>query len=165
MNEFALTFNEEQKFGLWLRIINVLSMIVVAVIVFLAHNSIPEEQINTPIVICNIAIGFFIPLVLALLFAMLKLQTQVRDDGLYVRFFPFHIKFKKFTKDQIAECCSRTYRPIHEYGGWGIRFGKSGKAYNVSGNQGVQLVLSNGKKLLIGSQRPEELASVINALA
>ena len=36
-----------------------------------------------------------------------------------------------------------------------------GKAYNVSGNRGVQLKLSTGNGLLIGSQRPEELAQAI----
>jgi hypothetical protein len=31
-------------------------------------------------------------------------------------------------------------------------------AYNVSGNRGVDLRLTNGKSLMIGSQRPEEFA-------
>ena len=35
-------------------------------------------------------------------------------------------------------------------------------AYNVSGNRGVQPVFSNGKRLLIGSQRPDELAAAIS---
>jgi hypothetical protein len=56
----------------------------------------------------------------------------------------------------------QTYRPIRDYGGWGIRYGRGGKAYNVSGNRGVMLELSDGQKLLIGSQRPEELANAIN---
>ncbi len=55
-----------------------------------------------------------------------------------------------------------TYSPIKDYGGWGIRYGRGGKAYNVRGNRGVQLQLANGQRLLIGSQRPEELS---NALA
>ncbi len=42
-----------------------------------------------------------------------------------------------------------------------MKYGRAGKAYNVSGNRGVQLKLSSGKGLLIGSQRPEELAQAI----
>jgi hypothetical protein len=34
-------------------------------------------------------------------------------------------------------------------------------AYNVSGKEGVQLELANGKRILIGSQRAEELARAI----
>ena len=50
----------------------------------------------------------------------------------------------------------RKYRPIIEYGGWGIRFNKSGKAYTVSGNIGIQIQMSTGKGILIGTQQPNE---------
>ena len=55
----------------------------------------------------------------------------------------------------------RTYSPITEYGGWGIKWGSGGKAYNVSGNRGVQQEFTDGKRLLIGSQKPEQLDSAI----
>jgi len=80
---------------------------------------------------------------------------------LYIRFFPLthqEIPFK-----DIVSCEVRTYSPIREFGGWGIRYGRGTKAYNVSGNRGIQLELSNGKRVLIGSQRPEELAGAIEA--
>ncbi len=38
------------------------------------------------------------------------------------------------------EFYARKYRPIREYGGWGIRYGWNGRAYSTSGNEGVQLV-------------------------
>ena len=94
------------------------------------------------------------------LFYSLKLITEVRNDGLYIRFFPLSHRIIPF--ENIKYCEVRTYRPIKEYGGWGIRYGRKGKAYNVSGNRGVQLKLSEGKPLLIGSQKPEELARTIN---
>jgi TATA-box binding protein (TBP) (component of TFIID and TFIIIB) len=39
-----------------------------------------------------------------------------------------------------------------------------GKAYNVSGNQGVQLFFTNGKKLLIGTQKPEEITAILKQI-
>ena len=90
------------------------------------------------------------------------LTTEVRSDGLYYRFFPVHCSFQRIAAGDVKGYEVRTYRPIRDYGGWGIRYGLGGKAYNVSGNRGVQLHLSSGRRLLIGSQRPEELA---NALA
>ncbi|HPD31808.1 MAG TPA: DUF6141 family protein [Phycisphaerae bacterium] len=107
--------------------------------------------------------AFAVPLLVTLIFAWLlyatRLITEVRGDGLYVRFWPLgwrHIRF-----DEITECWPRTYRPIREFGGWGIRWGRGGKAYNISGNRGVQLVLAGGRRLLIGSQHAEELAAAI----
>jgi len=81
-----------------------------------------------------------LPVAIAVLFLMLKLETQVRRDGLYVRFFPIHIRYRKFEREVLFEYFSTTYSPIREYGGWGIRFGVKGKTYNVSGNQRVELV-------------------------
>lgn len=92
-----------------------------------------------------------------------KLETQVRRDGLYVRFFPVHIRFKEFGRYDIEKYYARDYKPIMEYGGWGIRYGAGGKAYNMSGNKSVQLILKNGKKLLIGSQKPEELVKAMDS--
>jgi hypothetical protein len=34
-------------------------------------------------------------------------------------------------------------------------------AYNVSGDRGVELTLRDGRRVMLGSQRPEELAQAI----
>ena len=104
-------------------------------------------------------LGILFGIGLAIFFYSAKLITEVREDGLYIRFFP--VTHQKIAFEGIMECEARTYSPIKEFGGWGIRYGRGGKAYNVSGNRGVQLELSNGKRLLIGSQRAEELARAI----
>lgn len=98
-------------------------------------------------------------LALTYLFYCTRLVTEVRDDGISIRFIPFIKKVIAF--DTIKTCRARTYNPIREYGGWGIRYGKSGRAYNVIGNRGVQLEFHEGKPLLIGSQFPEDLAREI----
>jgi hypothetical protein len=98
---------------------------------------------------------------LAYLFYCMKLVTEVRSDALYIRFFP--LTHQRITFEDITRYEVRTYNPMREFGGWGIRYRRGGKAYNVSGNRGLQLELANGKRLLIGSQRPEELAQAIEA--
>ncbi len=91
------------------------------------------------------------------------LKTEVRRDGIYIRFIPFHRQFRTMPFDAIQSYEARTYRPLREYGGWGIRYGAEGKAYNVRGNRGVQLVLLSGRKILLGSQNPEELVFAIDS--
>ncbi|MDQ1088364.1 hypothetical protein [Siphonobacter sp. SORGH_AS_1065] len=53
-----------------------------------------------------------------------------------------------------------------EYGGWGLRLGLFGKgiAFNVSGNKGLQLEFIDHKKLLIGTNKPEELTKVLSEI-
>ena len=91
----------------------------------------------------------------------MKLITDVRSDGLHVRFYPLSQRIIPY--EDITSCVPRIYSPIREYGGWGIRWGRSGKAYNVSGNRGVQLAFVDGRPLLIGSLQPEALAGAMNA--
>ncbi|MFT6935053.1 MAG: hypothetical protein ACJAUQ_001446 [Maribacter sp.] len=92
-----------------------------------------------------------------------KLETIIDKRGICYRFFPFHRNPKQLSWNDLKNCYTRKYRPIKEYGGWGYRFGfNKGKALNVKGNQGIQLELTTGKKLLLGTQIPEEEQIVIN---
>ena len=57
-----------------------------------------------------------------------------------------------------------------EYGGWGLRGGfflnkGKGTAYNVSGNIGIQLEFVNGKKILIGTHKRDEVDRVLKTYA
>jgi len=99
-------------------------------------------------------------LLLWLLYRM-ELEVRVEPDALSVRFPPFIRRKIPYAEIRSAE--ARTYNPLREYGGWGIRFGRAGKAYNVTGNQGVQLELASGERLLLGSQRSDELAAAIQS--
>ena len=90
------------------------------------------------------------------------LDTEVRDCGVRIRFRPFHRKWVVFDFESIQKAEVSTYSPLKDYGGWGIRYGRKGKAYNVSGNKGVLLTLRDGKNVLIGSKNHEVLCSAIN---
>ncbi len=91
------------------------------------------------------------------------LTVEVRSVGLFYRFNPLHLTFRAIPFEQIATTEAVTYHPLMEYGGWGIRLGKSGLAYNVSGNRGVRVHLINGKQILFGSQKAEEFNRAIQA--
>jgi hypothetical protein len=92
-----------------------------------------------------------------------RLDTQIKTDGVYVRFFPFHIKFKHYVWESLEKSYVRQYAAIAEYGGWGLRFGfgRTGTAYNISGNKGLQLEFKTGKRLLIGTNKAAELTEIL----
>ncbi len=96
-------------------------------------------------------------------FLIVKLEVTVFTDRVDIRFFPM-LK-RSYTAAQITDSFPRVYRPLVEYGGWGVRWSPvNGWAYNTGGKAGVQLLLADGRKLLIGSQRAEELGEAIGAM-
>jgi hypothetical protein len=92
------------------------------------------------------------------------LTIEVRPSGLYLRYFPFHRQYQQIPLEGVRSCTSKVYRPVRDYGGWGIRIGIGKKAYNVSGNRGVELEYEGGRKLLIGTDKPGQLASAIESI-
>jgi hypothetical protein len=90
-----------------------------------------------------------------------RLETAVTAEGVILRFAPFHLRPRFIPHDGIREIAARRYNALLEYGGWGIKYGRGGEALNVSGNEGVQFVFTNGKRLLIGSQRAAEFVAAI----
>lgn len=160
-----IIFREKQKFAPWVHIINYTIFVFVVMIMYVTYkseaakgNSFDKDDI-IPLII-----GVGLPVVLDILFLFLKLDTEVHNDGLYVRLFPLHIQFKKFIPQDISEAYARKYKPITEYGGWGIKGTLKNTVYNTRGNEGVQLVFKNGKKLLIGSQKSQELENAIKSI-
>jgi hypothetical protein len=96
-----------------------------------------------------------------LFFAVLGLRTEVREDGIHLRFFPLHLSERYIPAAELTGFDAREYRPLAEYGGWGIRRGRNGWAYNVRGTDGVELRY-RGKTLLVGTQRPREFIDALN---
>ena len=161
--ENDITFTEQQRFKqwwLWLILISINSIFIFGIF----KQIIGEQPFgDKPLSDTGLCIGFGIFLLLTLLFYFFKLETIIKTDGIYVRFFPIHIAYKKYAWNTINKSFVREYNAIGEYGGWGIRYGifGSGNALNVSGNKGLQLVFTNDKKLLIGTNKPQELTEAL----
>lgn len=94
-----------------------------------------------------------------------KLVTQVRTDGIYISFPPLQMNDTVCTWDSIDTLFIRTYNPLIEFGGWGIRIGPNGRAYSTSGTTGLQIHFMNGGKLLIGTQQPDALRKALEQVS
>ena len=140
-------FEEDQKFTQWWLWVILLSFPIMSVGPF------DENEING----YHVLIGLAIPL----LFYFFELRIKVNEDGFHYQFFPFHIKSHTIKLEDIEKFKAMEYSPLKEYGGWGIRYGFKGKAYNVSGNLGVKVHLTNGRNILFGSQKHKELEKAL----
>lgn len=97
-----------------------------------------------------------VPVLVLLLFVLIKLTTEVGAEGIKIRYFPLWGTRISWDEVQTAE--------VIQYGfvGYGIRLSfRHGMVYNTSGNMGLQIVKKNGNKILIGTQRPDELQTVV----
>jgi hypothetical protein len=63
---------------------------------------------------------------------------------------------------EVASAKVVAYDAARDYGGYGVRTMRHGKAYIAGGNRGVRLELLKGGAVLIGSARPEELLAAIH---
>ena len=152
-----ILFEEKQSFRQWWLWFILLGVSGFYFYCILSNGRTISDLLSNPVIIFT----SILVMILLLCFLIYRLETQVRTDGIYIRFFPFTLKFKKYPFEEISKAYIRQYNAIMEFGGWGYRIGWKKKAFNVSGNQGLQLEFNDDNKLLIGTQKPDELAAVI----
>jgi hypothetical protein len=102
--------------------------------------------------------------VLGVLFTSYKLVMEIKTDGIYVSFPPFLPRTTFYAWSSIEDVYIRQFDPLREYNGWGIKTGLSGFSFTFSGNTGIQLLLKNGDKVLIGTAKPKAVAEVLQQL-
>ncbi len=155
-------FIEEQKFTQPLFISLSIALIVTGVTIITKWETTLQSSLGEKLG----ALGStFIVLLVILLFMNLKLKTRIDENGISYKFYPFHKSYKIISWNNISNSYIRNYNAIYEYGGWGISFGfrnKKGKAFTTKGTIGLQIELKNRHKILIGTQKKEELQRVLN---
>jgi len=162
MQKTAGTYHEIQYFRQWWLI----ALIILIPIVFL-YGTIRQLLLGIPWGNNPMSdTGLMLSLAAFILFGIwfiffLRLEMLVDEKGIHYRFHGLHIKRYHLQWSEIKSIDARSYKPIREYGGWGIRYGFHGKAYNVSGNQGIQVETHGGARLLFGTQNPTEFMQVV----
>lgn len=154
-------FKEEQRFTqLWLMVLLAMSLLVPIGLIIQEYS-----KQNTKMTFNQFVFGLLAILASVLLIFIFKLTTRIDEKGIHYKFFPFHWEFKLISWNEISKAQVRTYDPIGDFGGWGLKgsWSKSkGKAINVSGDIGIQLELISGKKLLIGTQKKNDAQRVLD---
>lgn len=157
-------FQEKQRFNQkWL-----MALLAIPVIIgfwgFVQQILLGEPFGNNPASDLGLIISVFLPILIVAFIFFLNLNTRIDKTGITYQFRPVHRKEQIIKWEEVSCAYVRKYKPITEYGGWGFRHGRKGKALNTSGNMGLQIEFVNGKNLLIGTQKPEELERVLQKL-
>lgn len=159
-----LTFRETQRFKqwwVWAILIGVNGLVLVLLMIRFQELLNGNGTLGEYAILSLGAFSLIAPTVLIL---FIKLDTVIDNDGIAVRLYPFHIRYRFYGRDEVDTCTVREYKPISEYGGWGLRGSSRNRAFNISGNKGIHFVLKNGHKVLIGTNAPNEAAAVLAAL-
>lgn len=140
-----MVFEEVQPFDqIWLWTLMSFEMILLLIVFF---------AVGVPILAMFALLAVMtLPLILL---SSLKLKTRIDDVGIHYQMVPFHFKPRTIRWDEMENVYVRKYKPITEYGGWGIKHGKNGLAINVKGDYGIQIFRKNRKPILLGTQLPE----------
>jgi hypothetical protein len=159
-------FREEQRFAPW-----VYWFAVATALAGLAAPPVAAVQAGDPSAIIPVMlVELFVAALMALPFNLLFIVTELTEQEIVVSFGRWFTLYRRRIRlHDITEARPVYYRPLWDAGGWGIRRGRfEGKrcAYlNARGDRGVFLAYGSEKRLIIGSQEPEQLADAIRRAA
>lgn len=97
-----------------------------------------------------------------MLLAKSTLQTEVTKWGVRYRFAPFIPSWKEIQKQELKEYEIKRFTIFR---GYGVRWSLDGvKTLNVRGTQGIEFNYGKKKRLLIGTQQPQEFIHALNKM-
>ena len=161
------TFTEIQKFNsraqVWMLTTTAFILLVFGVL--LTHPvefHVPIQGSGPPTALIVVAlVGIFFLAVWLL--RRMYLRIDVDGSEFRLEFHPY--KPLVIPLGSIARAEAVTYRALRDCGGHGMRYGYKlkGRSFCVSGNRGVEITTREGKIILVGTQKQDELLRVLKA--
>ncbi len=93
------------------------------------------------------------------------IRTTVTRELITVRIGTPGFRVLRLAPSDIVEAGLRPFLPLAEFGGYGIRRNRRMSGYFLKGGVGVEILTRQGRRHLIGSDRPERLAEAVRAVA
>jgi len=158
MQKTKIIYQEKSSMKLWAFIsIPILSVVVLLNVLI---NSSPKftQDPEAPWTI-------IIPILAFLLLYFIKLEWKFTESDFRYRFFPFIIKERIIPYSDVQSMSAMKINPIFEFGGWGLRRGKLGKAYTTDGNLILHIELKSGNKINLTIKNKEEVERAIQIQA
>ena len=152
-----IEFKEVQKFTQWWLWVILIGIAVIPIYGIYKQLIIGEKFGDQPMSDVGLIIFSIFIFGLLALFWFMRLKTKINQEDIQIDFYPFVKKRVPWKEIKSAEIVNYGF-----VGGWGIRlWTKYGTVYNTKGNTGLAVVLLNGKKFLIGTQKASELNKLV----
>jgi len=169
-----LIFKEEQSFRhskmVWIMFVSYLLVFIGFGVAFYQQlylgKPFGDEPASNEGLIWSSIIAFVIMSATFILFMNGNLITEIWSDGVRYKFSPFVRKTKHISLSEISSVEVGKYRPIAEFGGWGVRrrLLSRKRAFNVMGNMGLRVIKKDGSQIMFGTQKPDEMKKAVNKM-
>lgn len=155
-----MLFEEKQRFSYWWMWALALLPLGLALYGCYTQLLIGEPFGSRPMSNTGLVLFTLFSLGFAVLFRMHLLTTQITNQTLTVRFYPYVTRVVRWEEIERYEVI-----PYGFVGGWGIRlWTQYGTVYNVKSGKGLHVILKNKKQFLVGTQQPKALEACLNQL-
>lgn len=156
-----IVFKETQKFSQWWLWLILIGIGILPILGIYKQLIIGEKFGDKPMSDLGIIIFAVFVFSLIAMFWFMQLKTEIDQNEIRMHFFPLVKKRVNWKEIKNAEIVNYGF-----VGGWGIRlWTKYGTVYNMKGNKGLAIALTDGNKFLIGTQKPEELTAILEKIS
>jgi hypothetical protein len=166
-----LLFREKQRLNIFSLALSLSLFVLLLIYLYKQFNN--EVSLSNNLV-NNVGLTSLLVLVgiLVLVSVFATQETIITDKGISLTFFPVLWSKRSIQWEDVENVYVREYNPLQEFGGWSIfrvngpvqRGLGNNRAINVKGNKGLQLIMKDGSKLLIGTQKVEALESSLSEI-
>jgi hypothetical protein len=153
----APVYKEWSAWAGWITIVFWGTMVLVLVAMVRSGDGAPNERMVGALIVAAVAI---------VIHSMVAgLTVRLFRDQLELSLGRVPVIRKRVRYDDILDLQSVTYRPLMEFGGWGVRFRGKKRAWTARGNEAVVLHLADETRLYVGSDHPHRLEERIRTVA
>ncbi len=150
-------YKEEQRFTQWFIWALLVGLVCIPLYGIVRQIILKEPFGNNPMSDGGLILFLAGTLVFCYFFWSIRLRTTVTRDYIHIHYPP--LANKKIPWNQVSRVEIVQYSP---WIGYGMRLMTAyGTVYNTKGNKGLLLFLKEGKKLMIGTQRPRQIEEVV----
>ncbi len=93
-----------------------------------------------------------------------RLNWSISKTEFSFTFFPFVLKRRTYSMEEVEDIQVMKINSLMEFGGWGLRRGKLGKAYTTSGNYILHIKFKQGTPINVSVLRPQQARDFLDQL-
>lgn len=109
-------------------------------------------------------IPVFVFAIIGFVFSKMEMTTEVRHDGLHVRYRPTQRIFRHYPFNTIESYEKSKGGILDGIMSWRVRRYPNKTSYQCGSHEKVLIRLTNGKSLLLDSRNPDELIAAIRSV-